>query len=463
MAQFASALFAAADGTTLATADANFSLHPSYTGTAQIAANRVRANSTTNSAYIHSGVPASADYSVSCDQWMTEADGGGNGINVAVCARMDAAANTLYMARYLGGTTDAWQLYKIVAGTATLLGSSAAATLAATAYALKLEVIGSAIKVYVSGGTTAVISVTDTAVTAAGKAGIRSNSSVAPTDLIGVHLDNFSADDVGGATIIEADASSVGTSTTSGVSGATAGSDGASAGIATASGVAAAVALSDASSAGASTVSGDSGTVVAAVASSAGSSTASGISGATAGAVGTASGQATANGVGDGGAIVEVVSTLGGGIKRKREEKKQYLVDGVLRTLSDAEVAQIMSQPSTPEKPAKKIVLEDKPVDKPLTKGLKEWKIEPEVVKPVKTKKPVFAKETLKVEDERVIVKLVADIVTNVADDTDEEDQIIEHLLAREMKRREILSKSLTQLYSHLTGGRSGLLPGGGR
>lgn len=436
MAQFASALFTAADGTTLATADANFSVHPVVAGLCQIAANRVRPSSTTSSAYIHSGGPATADYTVAADLVRLTADIA----DMALIGRADATANTMYRLAPSGSNV---QLHKFVAGAATQLGVNTAAGFnVGVTIAVKLEMIGSAIKVFSDG--LEKISVTDTAITAAGKAGVRSFSSATPSDTVGVHLDNFSADDVGG-----------------GVSFSSATTDGADV---LASNVSVSVALSSATTDGADVLAGAVSPVVGTTSSTTDgadvlASSVSPVIGTTSettdGAdvlastvspvIGTTS--ATTDGA-DVLAASAVTGTpiaveLGGGIKRKKDEKKQYLVDGILRNLSDAEVAQIMSQPSTPEKPAKKIVLEDKA---PLTKGLKEWKIEPaEVASKQPTKvKPVFAKETLKVEDERIVVKVVE------VDDTEEEDAIIKHLLARRTKQKAILTKHLTKIYTHL-------------
>ena len=114
---------------------------------------------------------------------------------------VSTAANTFYMARYWGDSSDSWQLYSAVAGSFTLLGSSAQALTDETAYNVKLEMIGTAIKLYKEGSSTPLISATDSSITAAGKAGVRLISgATVPSDNTGIHIDNFSADDVvGGA------------------------------------------------------------------------------------------------------------------------------------------------------------------------------------------------------------------------------------------------------------------------
>lgn len=200
MAQFASDAFTNTPATSLTTHSAAWTRHTSYTVDSQISdANRARASATGTSAYWHSGAPATADYSVSADLFFKETSGGA--AFVGVIGRVDTAANTLYMARYGGDVTDAWQLYKFVAGAATLFAGSVGATITdETSHNIKLEMVGSAIKLFKDGEGTAAISVTDTAITAAGKAGIRFLDS--SSDTLGIHIDNFSADDIGAGLIL---------------------------------------------------------------------------------------------------------------------------------------------------------------------------------------------------------------------------------------------------------------------
>ena len=197
MAQFGSDNFDDTDGITLSTHNAAWTRHTSYTVNAQIAANRVRQSATGNSVYWHSGSPASADYSVSSDLFMKEPQGGQSYVGVA--GRINTAGNTFYVARYAGGATDGWQLAKFVGGSFTSLGVSAQSTVDETSYNVKLEMIGTAIKLYKEGSGTALISVTDSAITAAGKAGIYFSDDSSASDTTGIHIDNFSADEGGGA------------------------------------------------------------------------------------------------------------------------------------------------------------------------------------------------------------------------------------------------------------------------
>lgn len=201
MAQFSSDTFTGTENAELTAYNAAWTRHASYGNNCEIVSGRLRSSvAVSPSVYYHSGAPASADYSVNADLYFLETDGGADGVH-GVVGRCSTSANTLYMARYAGASSDRWDLYKAVAGTFTLLGSSAQSIASGTTNNVKLEMIGSAIKLFKQGSGTATISVTDTAITAAGKAGFRIAN--ANNDTTGIHLDNFSADDAaaGGVTL----------------------------------------------------------------------------------------------------------------------------------------------------------------------------------------------------------------------------------------------------------------------
>lgn len=199
MAQFASDAFTDTAGTALSTHSADWTLHTSYgTGACVISdANRVRRSNNNSALFWHAGTPASADYEVSADLFTKETDGGAS--NTGVVGRVDTAANTCYHARYGGSSVDGWQLFKLVAGTATQLGSTSSQSLTdETTYAVKLKMAGTTIELFKEGSGSATVSVTDSAISAAGKSGIRFVGT-GETNTTGLHLDNFSADDVGAA------------------------------------------------------------------------------------------------------------------------------------------------------------------------------------------------------------------------------------------------------------------------
>jgi lysophospholipase L1-like esterase len=163
------------------------------TGAAVISsANRLRqANSNGNvTEYYASGSPASPDYDVQIDILVQSNKAGLAG----VMCRVDTSVDTCYIAWYDGGVigTNVWRLYKYVAGTSTLLGAASAVLTVGNTYTLKLSVVGTSLTVLVNGS--AVITTTDGAITAAGKAGIVLFDAAAG-DSVGYHIDNFSASD----------------------------------------------------------------------------------------------------------------------------------------------------------------------------------------------------------------------------------------------------------------------------
>jgi hypothetical protein len=195
---FVTDTFTAADGTALTShtgeLGATWTLHPAYAGGAEIKSNRVwgsTAGGSTITVMMASGAPGSADYDVLCDVYaqtgITDVEMGG------VVGRAHATNDDGYHAFYYSGA-GGWRLDKLVGGSRTTLDLFVAGITQGVTYALKLEMRGSAIKVYVDGVQR--ISVTDSSITAAGKAGavFREGSAT-----VGLHLDNFSAVDAGGA------------------------------------------------------------------------------------------------------------------------------------------------------------------------------------------------------------------------------------------------------------------------
>ncbi|KAF0218801.1 MAG: laminin G sub domain [Geobacteraceae bacterium] len=197
MAIFATANFTGTDDATLQVADTNFTLHSSYTVNSVITSNRCRNSATAGlSCYYHSGVSANADYSASLDIYA--ASNSANSQSGAAC-RLSTSDNTMYLARYIQGT--GWTLAKIVSGTFTQLGSTYAQTLTVgNIYNVKVQAVGSTIKMFVDGVER--VSVTDTAITTAGKAGLRSQLGTATT---GYHLDNFQAIDASSTSSVYSD------------------------------------------------------------------------------------------------------------------------------------------------------------------------------------------------------------------------------------------------------------------
>lgn len=130
-----------------------------------------------------SGNPPGADYYAECDYIIYN----DNTVGAGLAVRQSTSDLTMYLTRYEGGR---YLLAKFVAGVYTELGSYTVNHLGTT-HKLRLEVTGTAIKVYVDGVLR--ISVTDSSIAAAGKAGLTAG---AANDVgFGRHIDNFIAVD----------------------------------------------------------------------------------------------------------------------------------------------------------------------------------------------------------------------------------------------------------------------------
>jgi hypothetical protein len=132
----------------------------------------------------HSWTPPTADYDVVADVVRVGTPGAND--LFGVCGRTDTAATTLYHARY-SVPAAGWQLLKGVAGTFSVLATASATLAAGTSYRLALRMRGDQISVLVD-GVQVIAPVTDTEITAAGRAGLRGFP--ASTDANGLHADN---------------------------------------------------------------------------------------------------------------------------------------------------------------------------------------------------------------------------------------------------------------------------------
>lgn len=194
MPQFASASFTGADGTALETADANWSNNGATAGAAVIQSIAVRKSDGNTAWKIHSATPPSADYSVSSD--ITHS--GSTNFSLGPVGRSSTTAQTGYHARVLQSTATAAviQLFRFNAGTATQLGSNQSISYSSgNTVNLRLEMIGSTIKVFRDGSATPLINQSDASpITDVGKTGFRGGGT-SPSNTNALLLDNFSADD----------------------------------------------------------------------------------------------------------------------------------------------------------------------------------------------------------------------------------------------------------------------------
>ena len=163
---------------------------------------RARKNGDAVAVYI-SPATSGANYAVEAD---VHAKTLINNDAIGVLGRYDnsitTGTGTWYLARYLYSTTagnSQWQLYKDVNGTQTQLGTFAQTITAGTNYRVRLQMIGTAITLWVNGVQR--VSATDNAVTAAGFPGMRlgsPGSAVTVNNTTGLHMDNYEVYDLGG-------------------------------------------------------------------------------------------------------------------------------------------------------------------------------------------------------------------------------------------------------------------------
>ncbi len=200
MAQFAADAFSGADGTLLETYNSAWVKFGGGTTNLTTQSGRAKPASSSTLQYFHSAVPASADYSVSCDLYRPDTF---SVLAGPVIRATGTSTATFYHARYSTGA-GAYQLYRYTAGAAQILGTSAAYAFNATeSHTLKLEANGSQINVYLDGNATPIITAVDANITTAGYGGLRSAS-------VSGYFDNYSADTLGGSAISGAGAATLG-------------------------------------------------------------------------------------------------------------------------------------------------------------------------------------------------------------------------------------------------------------
>lgn len=193
---FLTDLFTDTNGVVLSahTADSGgtWSKNSTLSGVLTINTNRAYC-STTNACYFNTvGAPISADYEVTATiTVITNINS-----NIGVCGRMATSANTMYYAFLsrvsTGGGTYTIQLSSYVAGTPNSLGSYSI-TAPSGDHTIKLRMLADQISVDWD-GVTRIGPVTDTAVTDAGKAGVRATTASSTTT--GYHLADVTASDV---------------------------------------------------------------------------------------------------------------------------------------------------------------------------------------------------------------------------------------------------------------------------
>jgi hypothetical protein len=153
-------------------------------------AGRVRKDGSSPSAlYYTSTSPAAADYTVEADLYVASSLGSDA---VGLVGRLDAndASGTYYLMRYEESGKQ-WSLFSVVGNSWSYLGGASQTLTPGSTYRMALDLKGTAIRMLVDG--VQVASVTDSSISAAGRAGVAFGTAgwTADTDSEGYHLDNF--------------------------------------------------------------------------------------------------------------------------------------------------------------------------------------------------------------------------------------------------------------------------------
>jgi hypothetical protein len=203
MTAFVTDTFSGTDGTELSAYDASWSQATGSLAASQLASGRVRISAIATgmgSAYLHSATPPSADYSVSVDILDASSGTAGQTYLAGPLGRGNGGANTFYHAHYNNtSTVRQWRLWKCVSGVFTQLGSSVSQTLTVgSTYNCRLTMSGTTISLTKENEATPIISVTDSAISTTGKAGLRVAAGTTPGDATLLQLDNFVGADLAG-------------------------------------------------------------------------------------------------------------------------------------------------------------------------------------------------------------------------------------------------------------------------
>lgn len=199
MAKFVQDTFTDTNGTLLQNhtgeIGATWAKYPGFTDDSEIQSNRLKAVSDqANTRYYASGIPSIADVVAQVDVITANDPGGVDSDFAGLLLRADpnvAAGSDQYYVTFANMTTilagNVWTMSKLVGGSYTELGTYISGLSATTTYVLNLKCVGTAISSWIDGVER--ISVTDSDITAAGRAGLM----LYDKDLI--QLDNFNADD----------------------------------------------------------------------------------------------------------------------------------------------------------------------------------------------------------------------------------------------------------------------------
>lgn len=187
--------FTNTSGTLLSTHNANWAEHSSYTQDFFVSSTNTCRPSTSSAAsgcWYRTEDPGDDSYDVYGDIIHVTNDTV-TSVTLGFAARIDTAAITMYFMRY-NPAAGQYQLFKIVAGAATSLGTpySPSAPSSGQVDSAKLSVYSSgATRVEVFVGGVSRITSGDTAITARGKGGLRQGGANTGSDTAKQHIDNF--------------------------------------------------------------------------------------------------------------------------------------------------------------------------------------------------------------------------------------------------------------------------------
>lgn len=171
---------------------ATWTRHPTFSGSSVIEtdANRIRESGADNASIFYaSGSFATSDYTVSATmRWLTAPVNSQFG---GPCGRLVTTVDTMYVAFHNSLDPARWELRRHIDGAATILSTLTEAISTGSDYDVALRMSGTSIQCVVNG--VVKITVTDSQITLAGRAGLRLGSSTiyTPNNTTGRHIDQF--------------------------------------------------------------------------------------------------------------------------------------------------------------------------------------------------------------------------------------------------------------------------------
>jgi hypothetical protein len=160
-----------------------------YGGAKINAFNRLTPNMNNGAFYYSSAQPASAEYTIYADMYISSLKG-----EAGLLARKDPASDKMYVAHYQAGSKK-WAILRRVDGVYYSLGTKYETLTPGQTYAVKFEVKNASKKLYVKRPRetdySLLITSRDNTIPDAGRPGVELNPETTPNDTTAVQLDNF--------------------------------------------------------------------------------------------------------------------------------------------------------------------------------------------------------------------------------------------------------------------------------